>query len=56
MWLKRLIYSFYLIKEVLNIGGGGCKLGCVVDPFVLSVCPEIKLRIPSLAVCLYVNV
>ena len=31
MWLKRLIYSFYLIKEVLNIGGGGCKLGCVVE-------------------------
>ena len=29
---------------------------CFVDPFVLSVCPEIKLRIPSLAVCLYVNV
>ena len=31
MWLKRLIYSFYLIKEVLNVGGGGCKLGCVVE-------------------------
>ena len=53
----KINFTFMYNVYIASGGVGTEQLGKqTVDPFVLSVCPEIKLRIPSLAVCLYVNV